>query len=120
MMQTVSKLVYGLIKSYESANANPFGGEVFPLVAPLDAEYPFCVYKVRKESQFSKAGIHDLYADVVIIGTDYDVVCGLADDLEEHIESHEAFIYQSTNSGVNPEKPAEIQIAIKFNIKMTK
>ena len=118
MMLMISNLVYNHLKEFNDANANVLAGEIFPLVAPIDASNPFAVYRVSKETNFSKQGIKDVNVVITLVGDDYEQICGLADDLEAHIETKEGFNYISTEPGVNPDDPNEVNFILTYNLKM--
>jgi hypothetical protein len=119
MMLTVSQTVYSHLMAFNDANGDLFGGNIFPMVAPMDAEYPFVVYQASKTSEFSKKGIHDVRIRILIVGDDYDQLCGISDDLEDYLAANfsDAY-YESTDPGLNQDKPSEISIQINYNLKM--
>ena len=120
MMYQVSKLTNEVLTAFNLANGEPFKKGGYPLAAPLEAEKPFCVYRVSKRPVLTKDGLFDLSVDVVIVGDDYNVLCQLADDIEDHFDGEEHFEYESTDPGVNPDDFEEFNISIKYNLKMIK
>lgn len=120
MMRLASDTTYGILKDFEDNNGTPFGGDIFPMVAEIKASYPFCVYQVDKSPSFSKDGLHDVTVRITIVDEQYENLCDLADALELHMDGYNHYIYESTQSGVNNEKPEELNISITYNLKMTK
>lgn len=121
MMLTVSQTVYGQLMAFNDANADLFAGDVYPVLAPMDAKYPFCVYQASKSTEFSKQGIHDIQLQILVVGDDYDQLCGITDNLEDFFKIN--FLdakYESTRPVLNEERPSEISIQITFNLKMIK
>lgn len=118
-MLTVSQSVFSQLLAFNAANGDLFGGDIFPMLAPMKASYPFCVYRASKSTEFSKAGIHDVQLQVLVVGEDYDQLCGITDDLEIYFRQNfrDAF-YESTRPLLNEERPKEISIQITFNLKM--
>lgn len=118
MMLMVSNLVYNIIKTFDDENAKPFDGDVFPLVAPIESTVPFVVYRVSKSPVFSKKSVQDVNVTITIVGRSYESICSLSDALELHFQNHPDFEYQSTDPGVNPDDPSEMNFQIGYNLKM--
>lgn len=118
MMFQISEDVTTLLRGFDVDNSNVFDGSIFPLVAPIEAIYPFCVYAVRKTTEFSKQGVHDVFIEIRIVGKNYEQLCMLSDSIEELFEARNEYHYESTDAAVNPDLPTEINIAIKFNVKI--
>ena len=117
-MFTLSEDVTTLLRAFDVDNTNVFNGNIFPLVAPIEATYPFVVYAVRKTTEFSKQGVHDAFVEIRVVGRHYEQLCMLSDSIEELFGARNEYHYESTDAAVNPDLPTEINIAIKFNVKI--
>lgn len=121
MMYQVSTLTYDHLMAYDVAGGNPFSGFIYPLLAPIETPVPFCVYKVDKTTEFSKENIHDVNVTIIVVGNDYKKLCSISDGIEDYFEAlSETWDYVSTTSGFNPDDTSELNITIKYNLKMLK
>lgn len=120
MILQVSELTYSNIKAFAAANNDPFDGDIYPLTAPMEAKDPFCVYRITKRPMVSKDGLYDLFVEISVCGHVHDQLAGIADDLEEHFEQYPEYHYEGTDTGVEPDNPQQINITVKYNLKMTK
>lgn len=119
MMLQMSQLVYQILSDFDTAQGDPLGGDVYPLIGPLDAKYPLAVYQVSKQPDFSKRGIKEVNITILLIGKDHDQLCSLSDSLEDYIAAnHDDLHFQSAEAGVNPDDHKEFNITIKYNAKM--
>jgi len=119
MMLTVSETIYSHLKAFGAANADLFAGDIYPLIAPMDAHYPFAVYRASKRVPFSKKGIHEVDLKIVLVGDDYDYLCDITDRLEDYLAANfKDAEYQSTVTGVNQDKPSEMNFELTYNLKM--
>lgn len=119
MMLQMSTLTKQILSDFDTAHADVLGDDIYPLIAPGKAAMPLAVYRISKGRNYSKKGITDIDIEIVLIGQDYDQLCGIADDLEDHInQNHPELEFLSAVSGVNPEDQEEFNITLKFNAKM--
>jgi len=119
MMLKVSETVYSHLKAFSDADADLFGGDIYPMLAPMDAQYPFAVYMAEKTRPESKNGLFNIDLTIMIVGDDYDYLCAVSDSLEAYLrENFTEAHYQSTRPAFNEDKPREISFQIRYNLKM--
>ena len=120
MILQISELIYSYLKAFNDANDNAFGGCIYPLIAVIGATDPFCVYRITKRPCLTKDKLFDVFVEIAIGGANHDKLAGLADAVEEHFEQYNEFYYVGTDAGVEPDNPEQINITIKYNLKMQK
>ncbi|WP_106793976.1 hypothetical protein [Aquimarina sp. Aq78] len=106
-MKQTSDLVSANIKAFDVANSSPFDGRISPIYAPIEDEYPFCVYRVDRKPNSSKQGLYEYEIQIRIVNTDYDALCDLIDGLTIHFKQYKEFFDQGTESAANPDKTEE-------------
>lgn len=124
MILQISELTYQILVDFSAANGSPFGGDIYPLVAPLKAKDPFCVYRISKRPMLSKDGVYDVDVDIVVGGHNHDQLAAIVDALETYFDSGDSpecdYHYIGTDSGTEPDNPEQINFTIKYNLKMIK
>src|SRR5690606_3323013 len=115
MMRFISDTTYEILKSYNDANDDLFGGDIYPLIGSQKATYPFAIYRVEKTGPLTKDGVHEMTVQVTLVDASYDRLCDTSDDLEVFFASYPEFIYQSTEPGFNPDNYEENYMTLNFS-----
>jgi len=119
MIKTVSEKIYTVIKAFSDANGSPFGdGEIYPIIAPKDAIYPFLVYQINIEDQYSKQGVFDVNVQLLIVNDGYDAMLDVVDDLQTYLKTDPDMHFLSGSTGINPDDQNEFNISLTYNLKM--
>lgn len=115
-MKQTSGVVNTNIKSYDDANGSPLGGRISPIYAPVEDDYPFCVYRVDRKPSTTKEGYYEYEVQIRIVNTNYDALCDLIDGLTIHFQQYKEFIDQGTESAANPDKTEEYIMTLTYQL----
>ncbi|MEM9685302.1 MAG: hypothetical protein AAF934_00085 [Bacteroidota bacterium] len=115
-MLAVSQHIYEQLTDFDTANG-VFNGDIYPVIAPQEAAYPICVYRLRELGAYSKAGINTYEVDVIVLHTDARAILTISDQLKAHFESDPAFNFLNGEVTVNNDKPDEAILIQTYNIK---